>query len=66
VYGAVVLPTLAAGWLPMSTVGAPVIIAKGSAGWAEGVGIGAGGWMGGHGNEVNPVLPCHRHVQQRA
>lgn len=43
VQGVVMLPICAAGWLPMSTVNAPVIIVTGSAGCGAGVGVGAGG-----------------------
>jgi hypothetical protein len=43
VHGVVVLPIWAAGWLPMSTVNAPVIIVTGRAGCGTGVGVGAGG-----------------------
>jgi hypothetical protein len=46
VHGVVVLPIWAAGWLPMSTVNAPVMIVTGRAGWGTGVGTGAGGWIG--------------------
>jgi hypothetical protein len=31
---------------PIRTVGAPLMIASGSAGCADGVGTGAGGWIG--------------------
>lgn len=41
--GIVLLPTLAAGKFPISTVGAPDIIGKGIAGCETGVGLGAGG-----------------------
>ena len=41
--GAVVSVTLAAGRLLIITVGAPLMIAKGNAGCAEGVGTGAAG-----------------------
>ena len=43
VQGVVMLPIRAAGMLPISTLNAPVIIVTGRAGWAEGVGVGAGG-----------------------
>ena len=46
VHGVVVLPILAAGWLPMSTLNAPVMIVTGSAGCGTGVGTGAGGCIG--------------------
>ena len=42
-HGMVVLLTLAAGWLPMSTLNAPVMIGSGRAGCGTGVGVGAGG-----------------------
>lgn len=44
--GAVVSVKRAAGWPPISTVGSPLMMVKGSAGWADGVGTGAGGWIG--------------------
>ena len=43
VHGVVVLPIRAAGWLPMSTLNAPVTIVTGRAGCGTGVGTGAGG-----------------------
>ncbi len=43
VQGVVVLVTLAAGMPPIKTFGAPVMIVTGRAGWALGVGTGAGG-----------------------
>jgi len=46
VHGAVTSVTRAAGILPIITFGAPVTIASGNAGWADGVGTGAGGWIG--------------------
>jgi hypothetical protein len=42
-HGVVILPFWAAGWLPISTVNAPVTIVTGSAGCGTGVGVGAGG-----------------------
>ena len=42
-HGEVVLPTVAAGWLPMSTLNIPVTIGSGRAGCGKGVGTGAGG-----------------------
>lgn len=45
-HGAVVSVALAAGAPPTSTVGAPMMIVKGSAGCGRGVGTGAGGWIG--------------------
>ena len=42
-HGPVVLPILAAGWPPMSTLNAPVIIGSGTPGCGIGVGTGAGG-----------------------
>ncbi len=46
VQGVVVSVSRAAGWPPISTVAAPLMMVNGSAGWAEGVGTGAGGWIG--------------------
>ena len=46
VQGAVVSVSRAAGWPPIITVAAPLMIVSGSAGCAEGVGTGAGGWIG--------------------
>ena len=46
VQGVVVSITRAAGWLPISTVLAPLMMVSGNAGWATGVGVGAGGWIG--------------------
>src|ERR1043165_3408501 len=46
VQGVVVSVERAAGWLPTSTVNSPVMSVSGRAGWAEGLGTGAGGWMG--------------------
>lgn len=46
VHGEVVSVSRAAGWLPMSTVGAPLMIVNGTGGWGTGVGTGAGGWIG--------------------
>jgi hypothetical protein len=46
-HGIVIEVTVAAGRLPMSTVGAPGgMIAKGNPGCGSGVGAGAGGWIG--------------------
>lgn len=44
--GAVWLVAVAAGMPPMSTVVTPFMIARGKAGCATGVGVGAGGWIG--------------------
>jgi len=46
VQGAVVSVKRAAGWPPIITVPAPLMMASGSAGCADGVGTGAGGWIG--------------------
>jgi len=46
IHGPVVLPTLAAGWPPIRTLNAPVIIGSGKPGWGTGVGTGAGGCIG--------------------
>lgn len=43
---AVVSLTRAAALPPIITFGAPLMIARGRAGWAEGVGTGAAGWIG--------------------
>lgn len=44
--GAVVSATRAAGAPPTKTVGAPLMIESGNAGWGTAVGTGAGGWIG--------------------
>lgn len=45
-HGPVVSVRRAAGMLPISTVASPLRIVSGSAGCADGVGTGAGGWIG--------------------
>jgi hypothetical protein len=44
--GTVVSVTRAAGEPAMSTLGWPLTIVNGMGGWGNGVGTGAGGWMG--------------------